>query len=209
MWKENKFPMTITDQHSGWWRLSCKCNCKLSILSTLCITYCVNFWPHHWHNSEQNWKYEIWLEMQELGLRKLQIFVWIFLQFFSLYFWFSLLFLRLPLTGWCAQCTLTLSDIGNALLSYSTRFPSNALFHLSFWNAKQISFLRFLWFLSLGVLHFTSSPYLPNKPWDPFSISVIPSQWRGNTNISKQTLYPSKSCHKNELFCPTCRLFCG
>ena len=113
---------------------------------------------------------------------------------------FSLLFLRLPLTGWCAQCTLTLSDIGNALLSYSTRFPSNALFHLSFWNAKQISFLRFLWFLSLGVLHFTSSPYLLNKPWDPFSISVIPSQWRGNTNISKQTLYPSKSCHKKNYF---------
>ena len=63
---------------------------------------------------------------------------------------FSLLFLRLPLTGWCAQCTLTLSDIGNALLSCSTRFPSNALFHLSFWNAKQTSFLPFLWFLSYG-----------------------------------------------------------
>ena len=71
---------------------------------------------------------------------------------FSLFIFgrFFLLFLRLPLTGWCAQCTLTLSDIGNALLSYSTRFPSNALFHLSFWNAKQISFLPFLWFLSYG-----------------------------------------------------------
>ena len=156
-------------------------------------------------------KLKIWnmIGNARIGIKEItNICLDIFTVFLSL-FLVSPLFLRLPLTGWCAQCTLTLSDIGNALLSYSTRFPSNALFHLSFWNAKQISFLRFLWFLSLGVLHFTSSPYLLNKPWDPFSISVIPSQWRGNTNISKQTLYPSKSCHKNELFCPTCRLFCG
>ena len=126
----------------------------LSIYCLYCQHYAspiVSIWPQHWHNSKQNWKYEIWTEMREWVLMKLQIFVSISLHFFFLHFGrFSLLFLRLPLTGWCAQCTLTLSDIGNALLSYSTRFPSNALFHLSFWNAKQISFLPFLWFLGYG-----------------------------------------------------------
>ena len=83
----------------------------------------------------------------------------IFTVFLSL-FLVSPLFLRLPLTGWCAQCTLTLSDIGNALLSYSTRFPSNALFHLSFWNAKQISLLPFFWFLSYGHIIWCITFYL-------------------------------------------------